>query len=77
MGEQAEAGWAATVGGLAAQLEGGRSRLWQDVAQRIAVLLAAPAAFNGEHFVQVPPPLPLAPGAPTLPGLIPAVVLQH
>lgn len=58
MGEQAEAGWAATVGGLAAQLEGGRSRLWQDVAQRIAVLLAAPAAFNGEHFVQVPPPFP-------------------
>lgn len=53
--DQAEEGWATTVAGLAAELERGRLHLWQDVAHRITVLLAAPAAFSGEHFVQVPP----------------------
>lgn len=35
------------------ELHAGREALWEDVAQRVGVLLLAPAAFAGEHFVQV------------------------
>jgi len=38
---------------LRAELHAGREALWEDVAQRVGVLLSAPAAFSGEHFVQV------------------------
>ena len=39
--------------GLRCDLAAGRAALWEDVAQRVGVLLSAPAAFAGEHFVQV------------------------
>jgi hypothetical protein len=39
--------------GLRCDLVAGRAALWEDVAQRVGVLLSAPAAFAGEHFVQV------------------------
>jgi hypothetical protein len=39
--------------GLRSDLAAGRAALWEDVARRVGVLLSAPAAFAGEHFVQV------------------------
>ena len=38
---------------LQLELAAGRALLWEDVARRVGVLLQAPAAFSGEHFVQV------------------------
>ena len=33
----------------------GRHLIWEEAARRIAVLLSCPAAFEGEHFLQVGP----------------------
>lgn len=45
--------WLLLSQGLRGELVAGRAALWEDVAQRVGVLLSAPAAFAGEHFVQV------------------------
>ena len=34
-------------------LVGGRKLIWDEAARRIGVLLSIPAAFEGEHFLQV------------------------
>ena len=36
-------------------LAAGRRWLWDEASRRLAVLLAAPAAFQGEHFLQALP----------------------
>jgi hypothetical protein len=36
-----------------AGLLGGRRLIWEEAARRIGVLLSSPAAFEGEHFLQV------------------------
>jgi hypothetical protein len=53
--EQREAGerdWGEALRAVAAGLRGGRRLLWDDVGRRVGVLLAAPAAWEGEHFLQ-------------------------
>lgn len=36
-----------------AGLLSGRRLIWEEAARRIGVLLSSPAAFEGEHFLQV------------------------
>ena len=48
-----EAEWGAVLSAVHAGLLGGRALIWDEVARRIAVLLSSPAAFEGEHFLQV------------------------
>ena len=38
---------------VAEALSAGRRWLWDEAARKVAILLAAPAAFQGEHFLQV------------------------
>lgn len=38
-----------------AGLLAGRKLIWEEAARRIGVLLSSPAAFEGEHFLQVLP----------------------
>jgi hypothetical protein len=48
-----EAEWGTVLSAVHAGLLGGRALIWDEVARRIAVLLSSPAAFEGEHFLQV------------------------
>ena len=36
-------------------LQGGRRSLWNEAAQKLVILLSAPGASQGEHFLQVHP----------------------
>lgn len=51
---EAEA-WGAALTGVSQSLTEGRRRLWEEAARKLGALLAAPAAFQGEHFLQVRP----------------------
>ena len=35
-------------------LQGGRKSFWNEAAQKLVILLSAPGASQGEHFLQVP-----------------------
>lgn len=50
---QAEESWADLMASVGRQLAAGRSALWAGAAPRLALLLSSPAAFSGEHFLQV------------------------
>ncbi len=50
--EANERDWGEALRAVAAGLRGGRRLLWDDVGRRVGVLLAAPAAWEGEHFLQ-------------------------
>ena len=43
-------------------LNAGRRWLWDEASRKVGTLIAAPSAFQGEHFLQVTP----APGCPAL-----------
>ncbi|KAK9832750.1 hypothetical protein WJX81_008241 [Elliptochloris bilobata] len=51
--EAGEQEWGDAMGVVAAGLRGGRRLLWDEVARRVGALLASPAAWEGEHFLQV------------------------
>lgn len=50
---QGEEVWGATLSHVADSLDGRRGQVWDEAARKVAMLLAAPAAFQGEHFLQV------------------------
>jgi hypothetical protein len=49
----AQAAWGAALESVAEGLAAGRRWLWDEAARKVSILLAAPAAFEGEHFLQV------------------------
>ena len=49
---QAES-WGMALTAVSRALTEGRRRLWEEAARKLGALLAAPAAFQGEHFLQV------------------------
>ena len=51
--EAAEREWGDALAAVASGLRGGRALLWDEVARRVGALLASPAAWEGEHFLQV------------------------
>lgn len=51
--EQEAEAWGQALTGVARALSEGRRRLWEEAARKLGALLAAPAAFQGEHFLQV------------------------
>ncbi len=51
--EGEEARWGEALMQVAEALNAGRRWLWDEAARKVAILLAAPAAFQGEHFLQV------------------------
>lgn len=51
--EAAEREWGDALVAVANGLRGGRLLLWDEVARRVGALLASPAAWEGEHFLQV------------------------
>ncbi|KAK9823710.1 hypothetical protein WJX72_004829 [[Myrmecia] bisecta] len=51
--EREEAVWGEALMRVAEGLVGGRRWLWDEAARKITVLLSSPAAFEGEHFLQV------------------------
>ena len=52
--EAAEREWGDALAAVASGLRGGRVLLWDEIARRVGALLASPAAWEGEHFLQVP-----------------------
>ena len=48
-----EAEWGAVLRAVHAGLVGGRAQIWEEAARWLGVLLSSPAAFEGEHFMQV------------------------
>ncbi|KAI7841037.1 hypothetical protein COHA_005265 [Chlorella ohadii] len=48
-----ESEWGAVLQAVHAGLLGGRRLIWEEAARRIGLLLSTPAAFEGEHFLQV------------------------
>ena len=44
--------WGEALERVAEGLSAGRRWLWDEAARRVGILLAAPAAFEGEHFLQ-------------------------
>jgi len=48
----AQAAWGAALESVAEGLAAGRRWLWDEAARKVSILLAAPAAFEGEHFLQ-------------------------
>ncbi|KAK2075778.1 hypothetical protein QBZ16_001519 [Prototheca wickerhamii] len=50
---RAEAAYGAALRAVRDALVAGRSLVWEEVARRLSALLASPAAFEGEHFLQV------------------------
>lgn len=48
----AQAVWGEALERVAEGLSAGRRWLWDEAARRVGILLAAPAAFEGEHFLQ-------------------------
>uniref|UniRef100_A0A1D1ZMS1 Coiled-coil domain-containing protein 132 n=1 Tax=Auxenochlorella protothecoides TaxID=3075 RepID=A0A1D1ZMS1_AUXPR len=48
-----EAEWCAVLHAVHAGLVAGRGLVWDEVARHVATLLSSPAAFEGEHFLQV------------------------
>lgn len=50
---RSETVWGAALVCVADSLHEGRRHLWDEAARRVATLLAAPGAFQGEHFLQV------------------------
>ena len=44
--------WGEALERVAEGLAAGRRWLWDEAARRVGILLAAPAAFEGEHFLQ-------------------------
>ncbi|KAL4422269.1 hypothetical protein ABPG75_008466 [Micractinium tetrahymenae] len=48
-----EAEWGTVLQAVHAGLLSGRKLIWEEAARRIGVLLSSPAAFEGEHFLQV------------------------
>jgi hypothetical protein len=55
--EELEMQWAELIGVVHGALVAGRRVLWDEVADRISMLLTSPSAFEGEHFLQVRVPL--------------------
>ena len=51
--EREAASWGDALAGVSQSLTEGRRRLWEEAARKLGALLAAPAAFQGEHFLQV------------------------
>ena len=47
-----QAVWGEALERVAEGLAAGRRWLWDEAARRVGILLAAPAAFEGEHFLQ-------------------------
>lgn len=48
-----EAEWGQVLAAVHGGLLSGRQLIWEEVARRVGVLLSSPAAFEGEHFLQV------------------------
>jgi hypothetical protein len=48
-----EAEWGLVLQAVHDGLLAGRGRIWEEAAGRVGVLLSSPAAFEGEHFLQV------------------------
>jgi hypothetical protein len=48
-----EAEWGLVLQAVHAGLLAGRRVIWEEAARRVGVLLSSPAAFEGEHFLQV------------------------
>ena len=47
-----QAVWSEALERVAEGLSAGRRWLWDEAARKVGILLAAPAAFEGEHFLQ-------------------------
>ena len=45
--------WGEVLKVVQSGLVNGRRFLWDEAARKIGILLASPAAFEGEHFLQV------------------------
>ncbi len=62
--EEAEMVWGEVLQAVGGGLQAARSFLWDGASRKLSTLLASPAAFEGEHFLQVqqsphpPPPFP-------------------
>ena len=52
--EGAEMVWGEVLQAVGGGLQAARSFLWDGAARKLSTLLASPAAFEGEHFLQVP-----------------------
>ena len=50
---RAQALWGDALMRVEEGLAAGRRWLWDEASRRVGVLLAAPSAFQGEHFLQV------------------------
>eukprot|EP00884_Botryococcus_braunii_P000884 jgi/Botrbrau1/10797/Bobra.0064s0003.1 len=51
--EREEGAWAEAMLRVSESLSGGRRWLWDEAARKIGILLSAPAALEGEHFLQI------------------------
>ena len=45
--------WGASLARVEEGLQAGRRWLWDEASRKVGVLLSSPAAFEGEHFLQV------------------------
>jgi len=52
-GLESQAVWGEAVMSVSEGLTSGKRWIWDEAARKVATLLAAPAAFQGEHFLQV------------------------
>ena len=44
--------WSEALVSVAESMTSGKRWIWDEAARKVATLLAAPAAFQGEHFLQ-------------------------
>ena len=51
--EAGEREWGEALQVVTAGLRSGRWLLWDEVARRVGLLISSPAAWDGEHFLQV------------------------
>ena len=53
MAQETQAMWSEALVSVSESMSNGRCSIWDEAARKVATLLAAPAAFQGEHFLQV------------------------
>lgn len=51
---ESEAVWGETLLKVSEALSNGRKWVWDEAGRKVSLLLSSPAAFQGEHFLQVP-----------------------
>ena len=47
--------WGETLMGVSEALSTGKRWVWDEAGRKVSLLLSSPAAFQGEHFLQVNP----------------------